>query len=65
MKDKQQAPPPEDERPLDVSDTRAEEVVDLGGGHFLYGADPECKHKIEHDPGGGVHCTKCRGWFCY
>lgn len=31
----------------------------------LWEADPNCVHDIQHAPGGGVKCTKCRGWFCY
>jgi hypothetical protein len=31
----------------------------------LWEADPDCKHDIQCAPGGGVKCTKCRGWFCY
>lgn len=35
---------------------------------ILYDADPNCKHTIrakEMWEGGGVVCTKCRGWFCF
>ena len=40
------------------------------GGHFeeedlMYNADPNCDHKIELVPDGGIKCTKCSGWFCY
>ena len=31
----------------------------------LWDADPNCWHEIKSSSGGGVHCTKCRGWFCY
>jgi len=31
----------------------------------LYDADPECKHEVVSASGGGIKCTKCRGWFCY
>ena len=31
----------------------------------LWGADPNCNHKIVTARGGGVKCTKCQGWFCY
>ena len=31
----------------------------------LWDADPNCKHDIKNAPGGGVKCTKCRGWCCY
>ena len=31
----------------------------------LFDADPNCKHDIVCAPGGGVKCTKCRGWFCF
>jgi hypothetical protein len=32
---------------------------------YLYDADPNCKHEIEGQFGGGVKCKNCRGWFCY
>jgi len=38
---------------------RREEVWDL------WDADPNCHHEVVDAPGGGVKCTKCRGWFCY
>lgn len=31
----------------------------------LFDADPNCKHNVVPALGGGVKCTKCRGWFCY
>jgi hypothetical protein len=33
----------------------------------LYGATPDCDGRIVSNfyGGGGVKCTKCRGWFCY
>lgn len=31
----------------------------------LYDADPDCKHNVVSSSGGGVHCTKCTGWFCF
>jgi hypothetical protein len=31
----------------------------------LLGANPNCEHNIVTAPGGGVKCTKCKGWFCY
>ena len=31
----------------------------------LFDADPNCKHDTVDAPGGGVKCTKCRGWFCF
>ena len=31
----------------------------------LYNADEDCEHDIRPSNGGGVHCTKCKGWFCY
>ncbi len=34
----------------------------------LFNADPKCAHNVEAKGlhrGGGIHCTKCRGWFCY
>ena len=30
----------------------------------LWDADPKCKHDVISTNGGGVKCTKCRGWFC-
>lgn len=30
----------------------------------LWDADPKCQHHIVEAPGGGVKCTKCRGWCC-
>lgn len=30
----------------------------------LWDADPKCKHNIVPAPGGGIKCTKCRGWCC-
>lgn len=32
---------------------------------LLYNADPDCVHNIVPSYGGGEHCTKCKGWFCY
>ena len=37
-------------------------------GEELWGADPNCEHDIRAktmSEGGGVECTKCKGWFCY
>lgn len=34
-------------------------------GHDLHDADPKCSHVIADAPGGGIKCTKCRGWFCF
>jgi len=31
----------------------------------LYNADPNCNHNTIPAPGGGIKCTKCKGWFCY
>jgi len=31
----------------------------------LWEADPDCKHNIADDPGGGIKCIKCGGWFCF
>jgi len=31
----------------------------------LFDADPECEHDMRDAPGGGIKCTKCRGWFCF
>jgi len=31
----------------------------------LYDADPDCKHDIVCASGGGIKCSKCRGWFCF
>ncbi len=31
----------------------------------LYEADPACNHNIIDAAGGGIKCTKCKGWFCY
>lgn len=31
----------------------------------LFAADPGCDHRVKPQPGGGIKCTKCRGWFCY
>ena len=31
----------------------------------LFNADPKCDHDVIQATGGGVKCTKCRGWFCY
>lgn len=31
----------------------------------LFNADPNCEHKIEAQPSGGIRCVKCNGWFCY
>jgi hypothetical protein len=41
-------------------------VYDLLNGEELWDADPECEHDVQCAPfGGGVKCTKCRGWCCY
>lgn len=42
--------------------------LDINDPDFLYNADPNCDHDIrakELWEGGGVCCTKCKGWFCY
>lgn len=31
----------------------------------LWDPDPNCEHDIVNASGGGVKCTKCRGWFCH
>jgi len=31
----------------------------------LWDADPNCDHDEQPASGGGVRCTKCKGWFCY
>lgn len=33
----------------------------------LFGADENCDGEIYSNfyGGGGVKCTKCKGWFCY
>jgi len=31
----------------------------------LWDATPDCDGDIVNAPGGGVKCTKCRGWGCY
>lgn len=31
----------------------------------LWDADPTCDHDEQAQPGGGVKCTKCGGWFCF
>lgn len=31
----------------------------------LYDADEDCEHDIQPATGGGVKCTKCKGWFCF
>lgn len=31
----------------------------------LWAADPNCLHVTRNGDGGGVVCTKCRGWFCF
>lgn len=31
----------------------------------LYDADPNCIHVVRGGWGGGLHCEKCKGWFCF
>jgi hypothetical protein len=31
----------------------------------LFDEDPDCLHILSPRPGGGVECSKCKGWFCY
>ncbi len=31
----------------------------------LHDADPDCKHMVVEARGGGIKCTKCKGWFCF
>jgi hypothetical protein len=31
----------------------------------LWDADPNCKHNVVAQRGGGIKCTKCPGWFCF
>lgn len=31
----------------------------------LWGRTPGCDGQVVPASGGGVKCTKCRGWFCY
>lgn len=32
---------------------------------YLINGDADCEHDIEPKSGGGIHCLKCDGWFCY
>ena len=48
-----------------VDEVIAEEKAAAEYTGDLHDADPNCKHFIVHANGGGVKCTKCRGWFCY
>ena len=44
-------------------------AIDVYGANVgrieLWNADPLCNHVIDYPPGGGIKCTKCRGWFCF
>jgi hypothetical protein len=31
----------------------------------LFNAAPKCNGLIIAAVGGGIKCTKCRGWFCF
>lgn len=31
---------------------------------YLYGADSNCAHDVQPQPGGGIKCEKCDGWYC-
>jgi hypothetical protein len=31
----------------------------------MYSATPGCDGEVVLTPGGGIKCTKCRGWFCF
>jgi hypothetical protein len=48
---------------IDIDDRPkcADEQKDGG----LWGATPGCDGRVVGALGGGVKCTKCRGWFCY
>ena len=45
--------------------TTKENILEDYPSDELFDADPNCKHEIVDASGGGVKCTKCRGWFCY
>lgn len=38
---------------------------DTGIEDVLWSARPNCKHKIQTQPSGGIKCINCGGWFCY
>lgn len=67
------APPPNPEEELAEAKAHGFETVKEFYDHItaeydkqeLWEADPNCVHDIQSAPGGGVKCTKCRGWFCY
>lgn len=40
-------------------------LTELPNEFELYNADPDCLHDEHPAPGGGVKCSKCRGWFCF
>lgn len=40
-------------------------IYDLEPDEVLWDADTKCDHDIQSQPGGGIKCTKCTGWFCF
>jgi len=48
-----------------VGPLRYDQVVNTNKDNELWQAKPDCRHHIICAPGGGIVCTKCRGWFCY
>ena len=40
-------------------------VVERVSTEELWDALPGCTHDIQAQPGGGIRCTKCNGWFCF
>lgn len=57
----------ETERKRDVIDLDPrEKCVDAQASKWgLYEATPGCDGRIVSGRGGGIKCTKCRGWFCF
>ena len=59
-------------KPMRDTKQKAPLLTDAHGGYTklpakdeLWDADPKCKHDIKPQPGGGVKCTKCSGWYCF
>lgn len=47
---------------VEPTNQRCSEAQKDGG---LWDAESNCDGEVTNAPGGGVRCTKCRGWFCY
>jgi hypothetical protein len=48
-----------------IKGPQGQPTIPLHEESTLYGADPNCNHRVYSANGGGIKCAKCTGWFCY